>query len=154
MSSGGHNKKPESLKLLRGTVRPGRKKQSPNPGSGIQQTPPSWLSPYAKAFWRRYVRKLNKLGVLAEADQPAFEELCLLYARIRECHETLKEEGLLVPGRGAPQVKHPLISVLNAAENQFRLLGAEFGLTPSSRGRLDIPAPSEEDSKWDKLING
>ena len=154
MPKGGQNKKPEGLKLLQGTHRPGGKKQSPKVGSGIQQTPPAWLPSYAKAFWRKYVRKLNKLGVLAKPDQAAFEELCLLYARIRECHETLEEEGLTVRGRGDLQVKHPLVSVLNAAETQFRLLGAEFGLTPSSRGRLDIPEPSEEESKWDKLING
>jgi len=153
MPSGGQNKKSSNLKLLEGTERASRKRRSPKPRPEIQKSPPSWLPSWAKAFWRKYASQLVELGILTEADRPAFEELCLLYDRIRECHEILQRDGLTVEGRGGHQVKHPLVSVLNAAENQFRLLSSEFGLTPSSRGRLDLPVSSAHDAEWDELLN-
>ena len=145
MPKGGHNKKSSKLKLLKGTDRKNRSRRSPEPQPGIQKSPPSWLPSWAKVFWRKYAFKLKEFGILTEADRPAFEELCLLYDRIRECHEILQRDGLMVEGARGGQVKHPLVSVMNAAENQFRMLSIEFGLTPAARDRLDLPEVPDED---------
>lgn len=142
------NKKPHHLKLLQGTDRPSRKRRQPRPPGTFQPSPPAWLPRYAKMFWRAYAPKLEEVGILSPADRAAFELLCLLHHRIRTCNELLDAEGLVVKGYRGGTVKHPAISILTAAEKEFRLLAGDFGLHPAGRGRLDIPI--ERDSIEDE----
>jgi len=138
---GGHNKKASGLKLVEGTARKDRVHRSPQSESVFRQkNPPSWFPKLAAGFWRRYMPALDRAGLLTEVDQPQFEMLCLLYDRIVQAEEILLREGLLIDSarEDGAKIKNPVHTILAAAQNQFRLLGQEFGLSPASRARLDL----------------
>lgn len=78
------------------------------------------------------------------SDRDSFKVLCEVYGLISDCMKTLDQEGLVVEGTGGAPKKHPASSVLNALLQQYRLLAAEFGLTPVSRERLGISPEFDE----------
>jgi len=57
-----------------------------------------------------------------------------------------------VDERGLPR-KHPLLQVLRDNSTAFRMYAAEFGLTPSSRSRLQIRPVAEQPSLAEQLFN-
>jgi len=139
MPSGGQNKKPAKLKVIQGTARIKKKQQVSGTNEKIQSAPPDWLPKYAKYFWNEYLAKVEEIVQLEGVDQAAFENLALLYSMIREAQEILNKTSLMVKGaRGVEKVKNPILSVLSQARKDFRLYAQEFGLTPASRGRMDI----------------
>ena len=75
---------PTALKLLKG-VRPARiNDKEPKPKSVSGAIPTGWgahMSDGAKRFWERYAPVLSKLGVLTEADLPAFRVLAEQWSR-------------------------------------------------------------------------
>jgi P27 family predicted phage terminase small subunit len=146
MPRGGHNKKSSKMKLIKGTDRKSRSRRPPEHQPGIQKNPPTWLPKWAKVFWRKYAFKLKELGLLTEADQPAFETLALLYSQIRDAQEEIAARGLIVEGARGGEVKNPAFTILNQARKDFRLFAIEFGLTPAARERLDLPEVLEENT--------
>jgi hypothetical protein len=58
---------------------------------------------------------------------------CLAWSRLLEAEKHLEAEGAVVDGRQDGKVKNPWATIANQAMDQIRKLGAEFGLTPSSR---------------------
>ena len=140
-------RKPTELKVLHGTQRADRQKNEPKPERVFPVKPPRHLKlpEYAKKFWKENAPRLDRLGLLTEADIDTFYTLAMLYNDMRDNEDAIKQDGATVPdGRGGVK-KHPSYSVLNAVRQQFRLLAAEFGCTPASRGKLDLPGEQEED---------
>ena len=81
--------KPTVIKLLQGN--PGKRKlnrNEPKPDSTKPECP-DWLKPKAKIAWRRLVRQLSKMGVLAASDRDALAAYCQTYARWQETEEYL-----------------------------------------------------------------
>ena len=48
----------------------------------------------------------------------------------------------------------PQVSIANKALQNIKAFGTEFGLTPSSRGRLEVPGASEGDDPMEALLSG
>lgn len=149
MTSGGHNK---GLKVVKGSNLP-KKPAPPNRSPVPELRCPSGLSPVARAYWKRHAANLAKRGLLMASDRDSFKVLCEVYGLISDCMKTLREEGLVVDGKGGVK-KHPASSVLNALLQQFRLLAAEFGLTPVSRERLGISPTFDQDREDEEWLFG
>ncbi len=145
---GGHNKKSGTLKLLEGKT---KTDTTPKPAPVFPKKAPRGTPKYAKKLWQEYAPILERLGVLKETDKPGWEILCLTYQTIRECEDQLRVEGLTVDGMKGGKVKHPCISILNAARQQFRLMSQQFGLDPASRERLGVYV-EESDDEMEKLL--
>jgi P27 family predicted phage terminase small subunit len=142
---------PRNLKLLKGTDAR-YIKNSPLPRSPTALYCPKWLPPYARGFWRRYAPELTRLGLLTVCDVAAFEMLCSAYAHARLAYEALKLAGLFtVDERKLPR-KHPAFSMFLNAMREFRTWALEFGMTPSSRGRIDIDTFTDAASEWERLL--
>ena len=146
---GGHNRKSRDLKILEGTSKTADTSRKPKPV--FPKKAPRGFPKHARKLWSDYAPLLADLGVLRETDRPGWEVLCLTYQTIKECEDQLREEGLTVDGAKGGKVKHPCISILNAARQQFRLMSQQFGLDPASRERLGVYV-EEADDEMERLL--
>ena len=93
------------------------------------------------------------MGTLTNADLRALELLCECLATESDLRETLKREGLTIPGAGANSKGHPATKLLESTRSQAVRLLCEFGLTP--RGRLGVElAPALRANKVANHSNG
>jgi P27 family predicted phage terminase small subunit len=128
--------KPRILKLVEGDSghRP-LPADEPRPEPGI----PSCPRPYqqrAKQEWRRITKELEQLGLITKVDRAALAAYCQSCSRWIEAEKQLETEGPVIEGRQRGLVKSPWVRIAGDAMEQIRRFGSEFGLTPSSRGRL------------------
>lgn len=145
MARPGPAPKPVELKVLEGN--PGKRAlpaSSPKP-QPVAPVCPRGLPSRARRFWKEHAPKLEWLGILTEVDGAAFAMLATHWAIAFEAARAIREEGLTAADENGATRKHPLLQVLRDNSAAFRMYAAEFGLTPSARGRLDIPEPAGED---------
>ena len=145
-------KKPTKLKLIQGTFRKDRAVENePRPEPVIEvPRPPSYLNKYAKKMWKALADELVHKGILTMVDIPALEVCCETYGQYRLAHEAVfrpidpetgkKAKRTLaeyMDGRNSQTM--PEYTAMTKAFISFKGYLVEFGLSPSSRGRLDIP---------------
>ena len=112
---------------------------------------PRWLSPIAKTEWKRAAPLLFEIGILRREDMVALAGYCENYAILVQCGNYIKKKGgyakYLI---GTNSQTSPHMTAMNKAFGLVKSFAAEFGLTPSSRGRIEIPkAPSGDDEDLD-----
>lgn len=179
--SGGKNKLPTKVKVIRHTFRKDRaSKHEPEPTVLVATPkPPRGLSKAGRRVWNRQAPELVTLGVLTTADVEAFEIACLHYGIAAELldevtHVTDLETGKrkrrtsaeyvtelhLEQVNGVDVMKASIferIAVLDRirAEHGFSMrIFADFGLTPVARSRLDLgPAEKIEPSAIKRMMN-
>lgn len=110
---------------------------------------PIWLEKDAKKEWKRIVKELSKIeGLLTAVDQTALAAYCQAYARWVEAERVLSESGttyVSMTKYGSTQLARPEVAISQKALQQIRAFCAEFGLTPSSRGRMSLKPSKEQD---------
>ena len=136
---------PSELRKLRGSRRPS-KAGEPQPHVGTR-TPsvPAWLPEEAKAVWHKYARSLWELRLLTDIDVMAFAVLCETMALYRTAVEMVGKGYDVQETESGYRQQDPWVSIRNNAISQMRKLWQEFGMTPSSRVRLDIEAAEAEE---------
>jgi P27 family predicted phage terminase small subunit len=150
----GRKPKPTSLHVLNGN--PSKKnldkqiKNEPNPPK-IAPECPAWLKDYAKKIWNKFYPELERLGLLTIVDEIAFASLCQNYATYIELEKLLEKEGRTVRSRTGVIKTRPEVHIANNALNFIKAFAVEFGLTPSSRGRIQLP-PEDLDSEFEKFL--
>lgn len=142
----GRKPTPTHLKLLKGN--PGHRplnKDEPKP-TPIAPKPPAWLDAEAKREWKRVAPELERLGLLTQVDGMAFAGYCAAVSRLAKAEkairdyykETRKLTVTYVNKAGFPnEVPLPEIAIAREAAQQAKSFAVEFGLTPSSRTRLN-----------------
>jgi P27 family predicted phage terminase small subunit len=154
-------------------MKPGRKpkptvdkKLAGNPGNRpINENEPQFKKPKTtrapvglpkevNAFWRKYAVELIERGVMTGQDIPAFLMMANHYTTAQKCFDLIQKLGLAVEDKNGSLRKNPLLQVARDNSTSFRLYANEFGLTPSARTRLEIPAPDDnEKSLSEKMAN-
>ena len=155
MTKRGKKPKPTALKELAG--KPGHRplpESEPKPGPANLKIPRGRLPEDAKRLWKSLAKPLADVGVLRETDLPAFEMLCLHYAVARMGYEEIEEEGIITWNTQGGAKKHPGATVFIENSRAFRAYLTEFGLTPSSRVRIDADPTAESKSLSDILFEG
>ena len=158
-----HRPKPTAIKKLEGN--PGKRPLNqleplPDP---TPPTCPSWLPYQARAEWKRIVPELERLGLLTMVDRAALAGYCEAYARwmkaakelktgftndeLAETKETRDGQTIIIVKRE----KKPEVDIAKDALNQVKAFCVEFGLTPSSRGKMSVPGKADQDP-LDKLL--
>ena len=137
----GRKPKPPALRLVTGN--PGRRPIKATPRPQGQAARPAGLSPGATAEWRRLAPRLTALGLLTPADRAFFAAYCEAVATWAEANEKLRAIGALVLDSNSRPIKNPWLRVRAEAAAELRQFGAEFGLSPVSRVRLDDQAPGD-----------
>ena len=152
MARGGNNAITTELKVLRGTLRPSRTRDSKKVKVPLVSLPcPQWLSPVARTEWKRVVPELFKAGLLARIDLAALAAYCENYAIVVQCAGYIRRRGgyaKYLAGKNSQTAPH--VTAMNKAAAHVRAFCTEFGMTPSSRGRMQVPeAPDSGDEDLD-----
>jgi P27 family predicted phage terminase small subunit len=132
---------PNSLKLLRNN--PGRRPinaNEPKPEATIPPCPPH-LDNEAHREWRRMTKRLVVLGLMTQIDRAAMAAYCQAWSRWCDAEVNIRKFGAVVESPNKFPVMSPYLIVANMALKQMRAFLTEFGMTPSSRSRLDVAAP-------------
>ena len=142
---------PAAVKERRGSFKVHPERRKDNPKSSGLPVKPERFDGVASDEWEWMVSKLSEMGIIESADQKALEIYCDTYADWRLACEKVEEYGLAIHGvdqMGNETVKrNPYLTAKNhSADRCFKLL-VEFGLTPSSRSRLEKKA-EESGSDW------
>lgn len=142
----GRKPKPTALKLLQGN--PGNRpinKKEPKPKAQKPRAP-THLDDEAKKEWRRMSDKLFDLGLLTEIDKAALAAYCMAWSRWVQAELNIQKYGMvqLSPDKKWP-VQSPYLPIANRAMEQMTKLLAEFGMTPSSRSRLQVDTGEKSD---------
>ena len=147
MARPGRKPTPNHIKKLRGGDPRNINENAPEFESEAPD-PPEWLPKEARQMWEHIAPQLEEKGLLAAVDAAAFELALTHYAFAVEAAKKLKEEGVVVDGARAEK-KNPAHQILRDNSNAFRQYLAGFGLSPSSRSRLEVdveaPGLSTED---------
>ena len=101
--------------------------------------PPRHLLPAARKEWQRIGPELEKLGLVSHLDMAALAAYCQSYARWVAAEHQLKELGIEGCIDTTPSGYRQIgvwLQVSNRCVDQMHKFMAEFGLTPSSRSRV------------------
>jgi P27 family predicted phage terminase small subunit len=141
------------LKVLSGN--PGKRPLNEREPAALQGVPecPDWLDDEAQAEWRRITVDLAEMGLLSKADRPALAAYCTAWSRWVDAEAQVKKYGTVVksPDKGFP-MKSPYLSIADQTMETMRKLMVEFGLTPSSRSRIRVPAGGDEADELDRFL--
>lgn len=144
----GRKPKPTRLKLVTGN--PGKRrinKREAKPKRVIP-SPPEHASQGAKVAWGSLSARLDRLGLLTELDAMALEQLAENYAEIVALRADIAMNGrvqVVETEAGADfERPRPQVRMLSDAERRFRAMMTEFGLTPSSRSRIEVETPGAD----------
>jgi P27 family predicted phage terminase small subunit len=145
MTTVGRKPKPTALKKLEGN--PGKRalnKKEPRAQPAIPQCP-KHLKDEARKEWRRVSKQLHELGILTRVDRSVLAAYCTAWGTYVEAEEHLESEGhVLISEKGAV-TQNPWSWISKSARDQMVKFAAEFGMTPSSRSRVKVEMPSEEE---------
>lgn len=152
----GRKPKPTHLKLLQGKA--GHRKLNENEPTPEPVTarpePPRHLSGFAVAEWDRMYGILERNRLLTEADLSAFAAYCQAYGRWQEAEDLVAKQGLMILSPNNFPMQHPALAVANKAMEQMHKFLIEFGMTPSSRSRVQVAGTGQKTSKFHKLGSG
>jgi P27 family predicted phage terminase small subunit len=156
---------PENVRQLRGN--PGKSKpiNEPKPAPKMP-TCPSWLPSEAKNEWKRVTVELDRIGMLTLVDRGALASYCEAWAMLKKAEEEIHRHGIVhyrvlrevtdedgnVVQLVAAVERNPATMIAHQALSHIRAFASEFGLTPSSRSRINVPKPTEDDLR--ELLSG
>ena len=145
----GRKPTPNQLKVINGN--PGKRpinqnEPKPNP---LAPEPPDWLDELALREWHRLAPKLERLGLLTETDYIAFGNLMQEYSDMIKLRLFIREQGNTyeytnVKGMTNTTVRPEAMQLEKKIAN-IKTLCVEFGLTPSSRSRIQVPGQEDAD---------
>ena len=148
----GRTPRPAGLKLIegRGNGRDsgGRPIKQPPGFVRLPPHPPSFLDGEALRMWNQVVPELQRLQLLKPIDEAALTAFCLTWQRLVDAQDIITRNGSLLQDTDRGQIKHPAVLIIEAASKELRAWAAEFGLSPSSEGRLG-KAPAGGDGQAD-----
>lgn len=105
---------------------------------------PAWLPKEAKAEWRRQVKQLQAMGLVAEIDRPLLAAYCEAWAEFVGACAAVEERLRQDKVQGyALAVKDGLVNVKNKAVERLTRIAQQFGFSPSARARLRTPDREE-----------
>jgi P27 family predicted phage terminase small subunit len=150
---------PTELKKQRGTLRKDRlNKNEPKLPSVIPPIP-TWLSEDGQKAFSELSNLLHDMSVLTQADELALTLLCDAYSEYKKAKEIVNELGatMEVTSRegNTKSVIRPEVQIANQSFVRVFQLLKEFGLTPSSRAKVNAieNASTTPDVKIENFFN-
>lgn len=131
---------PTKIKLLQGTVKKNRLSPAEPEGTPLEscpRPPKMLLGKQAKEEWKRVAPLLFGAGLLATEDMMMLICYCSAVQELHDAMITCRDEGTTIISRGN-QVQHPAMLIASRARRDIKAFAVEFGMTPSSRSRMDL----------------
>lgn len=141
----GRKPKPTEQKKLEGN--PGKREinnKEPKPEVSVPECPPH-LEGEARKEYLRITAELVKLKIISKVDRAALVAYCQAWGDyVRATREVKKEGEVLYSDKGNAYL-NPWKNIQTSAMDRMLRFSAEFGMTPSSRSRIKVETPTEED---------
>jgi P27 family predicted phage terminase small subunit len=144
--------KPTHLKVLTGN--PGNRplpENEPEPAKGEPKMP-SWLKGRARAAWKEMVPELARIGLLTIVDGHALAVYCEAWATYVEASEIVRAEGILIESYRGGKAKNPAAQIMRDSADLMMKVGGQYGLTPATRARLQVPDDGKDDFDLNALL--
>lgn len=144
--------KPVNLKIVQGNPGKRRLPKTRAMTAGTRAGCPDWLSPGAKAEWRRVAPELDRIGLLTSLDRATLAGYCDAFDRWSECVRFTKKQGTHYMTPAGQLREWPQVSMAKAAGQAMRAFAGDLGLTPTSRLRLNVEKEEVEDDPFEKFL--
>ena len=151
---------PTEIKKQRGTLRKDRINDNEPKLPSVIPPIPTWLSEDGQKAFSELSTLLHDMSVLTQADELALTLLCDAYSEYKRAKEVVNELGatMEVTSRegNSKSVIRPEVQIANQSFVRVFQLLKEFGLTPSSRAKVNAieNASSTPDVKIENFFNG
>ena len=131
---------------------PQRENKHAPKADGKEPTMPDWFSDLEVEMWKELVAYLRQMGVLSSENKELMIAYCTAYAGWQVARkEFVACGGLITDAKGEPK-RHPAGTDMHKFRETMNKLLPEFGLTPSSRGKLVSMNPTEDESPFAGLL--
>jgi P27 family predicted phage terminase small subunit len=100
-------------------------------------TTPSHLLAEARREWKRMSQLLYDAGLITLIDRAALAGYCQAWARWVKAEREITKKGETVWGVNGTLKASPWIGIAKGANEEMRKFLIEFGMTPSSRSRVE-----------------
>ena len=156
----GRKPKPTALRLVEGN----RGKRAINKKEAqldlAEPTPPEFLNTDAKVEWGRVVGTLFCAGLMTELDRATLAAYCQAYGRWAQAERALsrmadKDEfnrALMVKTHNGTAIQNPLVGTANKAKADMVKYALEFGMSPSSRSRVNATPDDHKEDKFKEFF--
>ena len=141
----GPPRKPTALKLIHGTRDKRKNTREPKPES--QAAAPAWLSDMARLEWDRIAPELQAMGLLTGVDQSELAIYCQAYAELVHAEAMILEHGHTQVSSSGLERKSPWLPIRDEAAKRLHLVAIQFGFTPASRTKIEVPERPAVDDK-------
>src|ERR1035441_496155 len=150
----GRRPKPTAIKEMMGN--PGKRPlNSSEPKPSGHASCPKRLDKEAKKEWRRVCRQLETMGLLTSVDRNSLAAYCICWSHAVKAEEDVGKLGHTIvisriDSKGVRHVvgvkKNPALSVVTDMLALMRQYAVEFGMTPSSRSRIEAPTKQNDEA--------
>ena len=169
---------PSKIKDLRGGKntyhrKPNKKEPQPETSDKVPKAP-AYLSEVARKHWPLIAKELHGMGLLTKVDIVALAAYCECFASWVDIVEKLQTYGIwtktpvkrdkdrvvdgkVVKGKvlgGGHIVQSPFWSMKNKVEAEMRKWMTEFGMTPSSRSKVQATEKKKNDPLAEFMARG
>lgn len=96
--------------------------------------------------------ELARMGVVTVVDRAALAAYCQAWSRWVDSEAQVARLGTIVKTANGNLIQNPYLAVANRAMEQMTRLAAEFGMTPSSRSRVQVAEKDAGPSLADLLF--
>jgi len=139
---------PKKIKERRGTYNKTRHEASQNDPKGKKiisiSFAPDHLSEAAKVQFEFLYEKLNNIEILRDEDLEALAHLATIQADLRTITSQCNTAEFLMKGGRGNMVQNPIFLLRSRMIKESLELASKFGITPSARAGLKIPAIENE----------
>ena len=150
----GRKPKPTAVKKLAGNPgkRPLNASEPRPPVPDAVPYAPRHLNCEGKKEWRRVTGMLMDVGLYTEFDRAALAAYCQAWGRWVVAERMCAEQGEILISPKGNHYQNPLRWEANKAVDLMRRMMTEFGMTPSSRSRFNLPGEQEGPSLAEQLF--
>ena len=144
---------PTKLKVLRGN--PGQhklNKNEPKPPPGAPPRP-DYLNAAEQKIWNRLTKDACEAGLLTSLDGGVLEVHVTALANMAKLKPEI-EKGFILKGKKGGYYQNPYVAVYNKEREFAMKSGGELGYTPSSRSRVTVTKPKQEEDPFVKYEGG
>ena len=139
----GRKPKSDKLKVIQGSYRKDRKRNSVEVDSGIPECP-QWIKGEGRQYWKEIAPILHKNGLLADIDQSIFSLHCDSYGLYIQASKRIKNlETMIDSTPQGHKMQSAIMQIRNKLWEQVMKSGKEFGLSVQSRAGITLESTKE-----------
>ena len=147
MGRRGPKPKPTNTKRLNGNpgMRPLNQNEPEYRSIHVIDDCPAELVGDARDEWIRMLSIMGNQGIITSGDVAPFVLYCQAYGEYIQAQRAVNDIDCLIVETSATTKPHPMLAIRDKAAMMLLKVAIEFGLTPSSRSRIELPNSGAKD---------